>query len=81
MAGTIFHKSRISLVKWFEAIHMMYVTDGRIPGKMLGEHLGVAYKSSWRVKQLLMEEMGYTPDKSNRSRSASWWQGGPKVGF
>jgi predicted RNA-binding Zn-ribbon protein involved in translation (DUF1610 family) len=49
-AKTIFHKSRTKLTKWFYAIYLMDISNNNISAKELQKHLGVTYKTAWRIK-------------------------------
>jgi transposase-like protein len=48
-AGTIFHKSRTPLVKWFYAVYLMSSSGLRVPARQLQRELGVTYKTAWRM--------------------------------
>jgi len=48
-AGTIFHKSRTPLTKWFFAMYMMTSTRHGVAAKELERQLGVTYKCAWRM--------------------------------
>lgn len=59
LADTIFRKSRTSLWNWFYAIYLFSVAKNGVSAKELERHLGVTYKTAWRMcKQirLLMEQ-------------------------
>lgn len=49
LGGTIFHKSRTPLTKWFEAIYFLSLED--ISAKELQRRLEVTYKCAYRIKQ------------------------------
>jgi len=58
LADTIFRKSETSLWNWFYAIYQFSVSKNGVSAKELERHLGVTYKTAWRMcKQirLLME--------------------------
>jgi hypothetical protein len=57
LAGTIFHKSRTSLVKWFLAIHLITSAKNDIAALELARQLGVKWDTAWLIKQKLMEVM------------------------
>jgi ribosomal protein L37AE/L43A len=63
-AGTIFHKSRTPLVKWFLAIHLITSAKNDIAALELARQLGVKWDTAWLIKQKLMEVM--------RQRNASY---------
>ena len=48
-AGTIFHKSRTSLMTWFYTIYLMAQTRGGISAKQIERETGVTYKTAWRM--------------------------------
>lgn len=59
-AGTIFHKSTVSLQLWFFAIYLMSSTRCGISAKQLEREIGVTYKTAHRmfkqVRTLLSQE-------------------------
>jgi transposase len=59
LADTIFRKTTTPLKDWFYAIYLFSVSKNGISAKELERHLGVTYKTAWRMcKQirLLMEQ-------------------------
>lgn len=61
LAQTIFHKSETSLKSWFYAIYLFAVSKNGVSAKELERHLGVTYKTAWRMaRQIrkLMEDGG-----------------------
>lgn len=56
-AGTIFHKSRTPLTKWFLAMHLMTAAKNDIAGLELARQLDVKWDTAWLIKQKLMEVM------------------------
>src|SRR6266699_89819 len=48
-AGTIFHKSRTNLTKWFFAMYLMTSTRHGVAAKEIARQLGVTYKCAWRI--------------------------------
>jgi len=48
-AGTIFHKSRTPLTKWFFAMYLMTSTRHGVAAKEVERQLGVTYKCAWRM--------------------------------
>jgi predicted RNA-binding Zn-ribbon protein involved in translation (DUF1610 family)/transposase-like protein len=48
-AGTIFHKSRTNLTKWFFAMYLMTSTRHGVAAKEIERQLGVTYKCAWRI--------------------------------
>jgi transposase len=67
-AGTIFHKSRTNLTKWFFAMYLMTSTRHGVAAKEIERQLGVTYKCAWRMCHELRKLM------------ASADQGGPLGG-
>src|SRR5436309_5578402 len=63
-AGTIFHKSTVSLQLWFYAIYLMSSTRCGISAKQLEREIGVTYKTAHRMfKQIrtLLSDEGEAP--------------------
>ncbi len=61
LANTIFHKSDTSLKKWFYAIYLFGVGKNGVSAKEIERHLGVTYKTAWRMAKqirLMMQENG-----------------------
>ena len=56
-AGTIFHKSRTPLTKWFLAMHLITSAKNDISGLELSRHLDVKWDTAWLMKQKLLEAM------------------------
>jgi transposase-like protein len=48
-AGTIFHKSRTNLTKWFFAMYLMTSTRHGVAAKEIERQIGVTYKCAWRM--------------------------------
>ena len=48
-AGTIFHKSRTNLTKWFFAMYLMTSTRHGVAAKEIERQIGVTYKTAWRI--------------------------------
>jgi hypothetical protein len=55
--GTIFHSSKLSLVKWFQAMYFMTQTKNSISALELKRVIGVCYRTAWLVKHKIMEVM------------------------
>lgn len=56
-AGTILHNSRTSLTKWFYAIFLFSQSKNGVSAKELERHLGVTYKTAWRIGHLIRKLM------------------------
>jgi transposase len=48
-AGTVFEKTRTSLVDWFYIIYLMGSTRNGVSAKEIQRQLGVTYKCAWRM--------------------------------
>jgi transposase len=70
-AGTIFHKSRTNLTKWFFAMYLMTSTRHGVAAKEIQRQLGVTYKCAWRMCHELRKLMAAADDK---------WGGGQMSG-
>ena len=55
--GTIFHSTKLPLVKWFQAMFFMTQNKNNISILELKRHMGVGYSAAWRVKHKLMQVM------------------------
>lgn len=49
LAYTIFHKSSTSLKDWFYVIYLFSVSKNGVAAKEIERHLGVTYKTAWRM--------------------------------
>jgi transposase-like protein len=61
LADTIFRKTTTPLKDWFYAIYLFSVSKNGVSAKELERHLGVTYKTAWRMAKqirLLMEQEG-----------------------
>ena len=56
-SGTIFHSSKLPLVKWFQAMFFMTQSKNSISALELKRHLGVGYRTAWTVTHKLMQVM------------------------
>ena len=56
-AGTIFHASKLPMVRWFQAMYLMSQSKNNISGLELKRQLGVCYRTAWLVKHKLMQVM------------------------
>lgn len=48
-AGTLFEKTRTSLILWFCVMHLMAINRNRITAKDIQRQLGITYKSARRL--------------------------------
>ncbi len=55
--GTIFHSTKLPLVKWFQAMFFITQNKNNISILELKRHLGAGYSAAWRVKHKLMQVM------------------------
>lgn len=62
LAGTIFRKTTTPLKDWFYAIYLFSVSKNGVSAKELERHLGVTYKTAWRmakqIRKLMSDELG-----------------------
>jgi transposase-like protein len=56
-AGTVFHKSKLPLSKWFLAIYLLTQSKNDISALELSRQLGVNYNTAWTMKHKLMAAM------------------------
>jgi len=56
-AGTIFHATKLSLVKWFQAMYFLTQTKNNVSALELKRLIGVCYRTAWRVKHKLIQVM------------------------
>lgn len=57
LKGTIFEKSRTPLNLWFYAIYLFSVSRNGVAATELQRHLGVTYKTAWRIGHLIRKLM------------------------
>lgn len=55
--GTIFHSTKMGLRKWFQAIYFITQNKNNVSALELKRHIGVCYRTAWRVKHKLMQVM------------------------
>ncbi len=63
LANTIFHKSATPLTKWFYAIYLFGVGKNGVSAMELERHLGVTYKTAWRMAKQIRLMMQQNSDK------------------
>ena len=56
-AGTVFENSKLPLNIWFLGIYLHTQSKTNMAGLELMRHLGVCYRTAWRMKHKLMEAM------------------------
>ena len=56
-AGTLFEGTKLPLRTWMLAIHLLTATKTNLAALELMRHLGVNYKTAWRVKHKVMQAM------------------------
>lgn len=57
VAGTLFASTKLPLTTWFLALYLLTQTKNGMAALELMRHLGVCYRTAWRVKQKLMQAM------------------------
>lgn len=57
ISGTIFAATKLPLMRWFLAMHLLTQSKNNVSALELKRHLGVCYKSAWMIKHKLMEVM------------------------
>lgn len=63
LANTIFHKSATSLRDWFFAVFLMSTSKNGVSAKEIQRHLGVTYKTAWRIQKQIRKLMDTNGDK------------------
>lgn len=56
-AGTIFHRSRLPLTQWFYAMYLITSAKAGVPATQIQRHLGVTYKTAWRMMHQIRKLM------------------------
>ena len=56
-AGTIFHRTRLPLTKWFLAICLLTRRKKSIPALQLSREIGVNHDTAWKIKHKLLQVM------------------------
>ena len=56
-AGTVLHKTRVQLKKWFLAIYLMSQTKKTISAAELSRQLGIAPQTAWTMRRKITEAM------------------------
>ena len=55
--GTIFHATKLSLRKWFQAMYFLTSTKNNVSALELKRLIGVCYRTAWRLKHKLLQVM------------------------
>jgi transposase-like protein len=56
-SGTVFEKTKLPLTTWFMALHLLTSTKTNMSALELKRHLGVRYRTAWRLKHKVMQAM------------------------
>jgi ribosomal protein L37AE/L43A len=62
ISGTIFEATKLPLMRWFVAMHLLTQSKNNVAALELKRHLGVCYKTAWLMKHKLMEVMRQRED-------------------
>lgn len=57
LAGTLFEGTKLPLRTWMLALHLLTATKTNLAALELMRHLGVNYKTAWRIKHKVMQAM------------------------
>jgi len=57
LSGTMFEATKLPLSTWFLAIHLLTSTKTNMAALELKRHLGVSYRTAWRLKHKVMQAM------------------------
>jgi transposase-like protein len=60
-AGTVFHRTRTDLTKWFLAAYLMGRDKRGVSAKFLQRELGVAYQTAWTIAHKLRHGLSEDP--------------------
>jgi transposase-like protein len=60
-AGTVFHRTRTNLTKWFLAAYLMARDKRGVSAKLLQRELGVAYQTAWTMAHKLRHGLNEDP--------------------
>jgi hypothetical protein len=89
--GTIFHRSKIDLPRWFVAIWLMCNSPKGISAKQLERDLGVHYETAWYMAQRIRRAMKHdifedklcgiveVDDAVVKSDRGTRWEGGSYI--
>jgi transposase-like protein len=62
-AGTVFHRTRTDLTKWFLAVYLMGRDKRGVSAKFLQRELGVAYQTAWTMAHKLRHGLSEDPSR------------------
>ena len=62
-AGTVFHRTRTELTKWFLAAYLMGRDKRGVSAKFLQRELGVAYQTAWTMAPKLRHGLSEDPSR------------------
>jgi transposase-like protein len=82
-AGTIFQATKLPLTRWFLAMHLLTQAKNNVSALELMRHLGVCYRTAWRLKHKLIEVMAMRESErvlSGRVEVDDAYLGGEKPG-
>lgn len=57
VSGTLFEGTTLPLTTWFVAMHLLTSTKTNLSALELKRHLGVRYRTAWRLKHKIMQAM------------------------
>lgn len=57
LSGTLLEGTKLPLTTWFLAIHLLTSTKTNLAALELKRHLGVCYRTAWRLKHKVMQAM------------------------
>lgn len=63
-SGTVFHRTRTALPKWFLAAYLMGRDKRGVSAKFLQRELGVAYQTAWTMLHKLRHGLSEDPERS-----------------
>lgn len=57
LSGTLFEATKLPLTTWFLALYLLTSTKTNLAALELKRHLGVCYRTAWRIKHKVMQAM------------------------
>lgn len=57
VSGTLFEGTKLPLTTWFVAMYLLTATKTNLSALELKRHLGVRYRTAWRLKHKIMQAM------------------------